>query len=221
MTKQVTLAVPTYRRYDLLAQMLIKSAEAGTRPPDRYYIVDNGGSLDPVAYGLPTAKVEIYRPGRNLGVSASWNHIHRTVDEYVIMACDDMALYPNTVEALVAAAETHPDVGFFFPSDNAHTMFGVYLQRRSFFEQIGEYDEHFWPAYFEDNDYARRIQLASGKTMSVPDCGMSHFHSGTLKSYSEQEMQQHHSNFERLRAYYCQKWGGPPGHEQFKTPFNR
>lgn len=171
----VTLAVPTYRRYDLLAQMLVKSAEAGTRPPDRYYIIDNGGSLDPVAYGLPTHKVEIYRPGKNLGVSASWNHVHRTIEGHVILACDDMALYPPTVEALVAAAESHPDVGFFFPSDNAHTMFGVYLQRRWCFEQIGEYDETFYPAYFEDNDYARRIQLAGMKTMAVPGAGMSHF----------------------------------------------
>lgn len=219
--KTVTVAVPTYRRYDLLVQMLIKSAEFGTRLPDRYYIIDNGGTLDQASLGLPADRVVVHRPGKNLGVSASWNHGHRTLTDHVIWACDDMALHPPTVERLVEAAEAHSDVAFFFPEHNAGTMFGVYLMPQWAFEKIGPFDEGFYPAYFEDNDYARRIQLAGLKTMIVPGCGMNHFKSGTLASYNAHEMAQHHSNFERLRAYYCQKWGGPPGHEQFKTPFNR
>jgi len=216
--KTVTLAVPTVRRYDLLAQLLVASAERGTRRPDHYYIVDNGGRLDPKAYGLPTERTTVFQPGRNLGVSASWNHGHRLLSEYVIWACDDMELYSVTIENLVAAADANPEVGFFYPQDNAHTIFGVNLMRRWVFEKVGPYDEAFYPAYFEDNDYAYRLKLANVPLMAVPG-GMSHVGSATLKSYSEAEMNEHHGRFEALRAYYVKKWGGQPGHEKYTEPF--
>lgn len=218
---QVTLVVPTLRRYDLLAQLLIPSAERGTRPPDHIHVIDNGGALDPKAYGLPTAKLSVFQPGRNIGVSASWNHAHRTISEYVVMACDDMELYPNTIEALVAAAEANPAVGYFFPEHNAHSMFGVNILRRWAWDKVGPYDELFYPAYFEDNDYAIRLRLAGVPTMAVPDCGMNHVGSATLQSFSEAEKNAHHANFDRLRMYYVQKWGGQPGHERYNSPFNK
>lgn len=216
----VTLAVPTLRRYDLLASLLVPSAERGSRRPDRYYIVDNGGSLDPTVLGLPLDRTTVYRPGRNLGVSASWNHGHSLLDEYVVWVCDDMEVGPTAIEALVAAADAHPDVGYFFPAHNAGTMFGLNILRRWAFEKIGPYDESFWPAYFEDNDYAYRIKLAGVPVMAVEGASIaSHVGSATLKSYTEAEMQVHHSRFEALRAYYVRKWGGPPGQEKFVTPF--
>jgi GT2 family glycosyltransferase len=198
---------------------MIPSAERGTRVPDAYYIVDNGGRLDPAAYGLPTHKTTVFNPGRNMGVAAAWNHIHRAVDEYVIIICDDMELMPNTIAALVAAADAHPDHGFFWPQYDQHSMFGVNLLRHWAFEKIGPYDEQFHPAYFEDNDYARRMQLAGLPTMNVAGCGLSHHvGSATLKSYSPDEMTSHHSNFEANRARYIAKWGGLPGHETFQKP---
>jgi GT2 family glycosyltransferase len=223
--KTVTLAVPTLRRYDLLTHLLVASAERGTRKPDQYFVVDNGGGLDAVAYGLPTEKTTIYKPGRNLGVSASWNHAIRERlpsddDGYLIMACDDMDLYANTVEALVAAADAHPEVGFFYPEHNAHTMFGVYLQRRWCWDKIGPYDERFWPAYFEDNDYCYRLKLAGVPLMTVPGCGNNHVGSATMATYNEDEMREHHARFDGCRNYYIQKWGGPPHGERFSTPFN-
>lgn len=216
----ITLCVPTIRRYDLLAQLLVPSAERNTRPPDRYYIIDNGGGLDAAAYGLPTEKTTVFNPGRNLGVAASWNQAHRANEEWVIMACDDMDLYSTTIEALIAAAETHPEIGFFFPQMNAHTMFGVYLQRRWCFEKVGPYDENFWPAYYEDNDYCRRLELAGMSTMEVPNCGMNHVVSATLKTYNEDEMAAHHARFEALGEYYQRKWGGMPHRETYTVPFD-
>ena len=216
----VTLAVPTLKRYDLLSNLLIASAERNTRPPDRYYVVDNGGGYDPAAYGAPTSKTRVYKPGRNIGVAAAWNHVLTTIDEPVIMACDDMDLWPGTVAAMVEAYKVHEDVDFFFPQHNAHTMFGVYLLRRRVFDKIGMFDEAFSPAYFEDNDYAYRMKLAGIKTMTVPLAGMNHVGSATLKSFSGDEMKQHHASFEALRKLYVRKWGGQPGHEVFTAPYD-
>lgn len=223
--KHVTLMVPTLRRYDLLSQMLVPSAERNTRPPDRYLVVDNGGNLDASAYGLPTEKTTVIKPGRNLGVAASWNHAFDAVlpddeSKYLIMACDDMELLPNTVEALVAAADAHPEVGFFWPEHNAHTMFGVYLQRRWCLDRVGYYDANFWPAYFEDNDYCYRLKLSGVPIMTVPDCGMTHVRSATMATYSAEEMTEHHQRFDGCRNYYTRKWGGAPHSETFTVPFN-
>lgn len=221
MSPKITLVVPTLRRYDLLTQMLIASAERGTRPPDHYFVIDNGGTLDPGSYGLPTAKMTVYKPGHNIGVAASWNHALRTIPEYAIMACDDMSLFPNTIELLAAAADADQSTGFFYPKENAHTTFGVYLMRSWCFQEVGAFDEAFSPAYFEDNDYAYRLSLAGMKTLEIPDCGFTHVGSATLKSFNANEQSAHHANFNRLREHYKQKWGGLPGHESFKTPFNR
>ena len=205
----LTVAVPTYRRYDLLRAM-VDSAEAGTMVPDRYYIVDNGGSLDPAAYGLPTVKTEVFRPGRNLGVSAAWNHIITTQDEPLIMVCDDITFHADTIRVLVEAYNAHPEISFF----------SVYMQRRALLERIGGYDEAFWPAYFEDNDYVYRMRLAGVLHMAVPDIGYNHVGSATLRSFNENEMREHHSRFNGLRDHYVRKWGGQPGCERFTVPFN-
>lgn len=221
----VTLAVPTLRRYDLLAQLLIPSAERGSRKPDRYFVVDNGGGFDPVAYGVPSDKTTVHKAGRNLGVSASWNVAFNTVlpsDDagYLIMACDDMDLYGTTVEALVAAAVAHPEVGYFWPQHNAHTMFGVYLMRRWCFDKVGPFDENFWPAYFEDNDYCYRLKLCGVPIMEVPGCGMNHVGSATIATYNVDEMNDHHARFNACSSYYMRKWGGAPHNERYTVPFN-
>lgn len=214
----LTVAVPTYRRYDLLRQMM-DSAEKGSLVPDRYYIVDNGGSLDPAAYGMPTVKVEIWRPGRNIGVSAAWNHILKTQPEHVVVACDDVQFHGETLRRLVEEYDAHPEIPFFFPAVTP-SMFSVFMQRRSLLEQIGGYDEAFYPAYFEDNDYVRRMHLAGIPYRGVPGLGYNHVGSGTLKTFSPAEMEEHHSRFQGLQQYYVRKWGGLPGREQYKVPFN-
>ena len=216
----ITLACPTYRRYDLLGQM-VASAERGTVVPDRYYIVDNGGSFVAGAHGLPTVKTEVASPGRNMGVSASWNVTLSRHDDIVIMVCDDVVLGTHTVEALVQGYEAHPEIGFFFPE--SASMFTVYLQRKSLFEKLGPYDEQFWPAYFEDNDMYRRMGLAGERSLAVTGEGVGYYHhlSATMKTYNADEMRDHHARFEACQRYYVQKWGGMPHHERFATPFGR
>jgi GT2 family glycosyltransferase len=214
----LTVAVPTYRRYDLLRQMM-DSAEAGSLVPDRYYIVDNGGSLDPAAYGMPTAKIEVWRPGRNIGVSAAWNHILTTQEEHVAVVCDDVRFHGDTLRLLVEAYDASPEISLFHPAVTP-SMFSVFMQRRELLERIGGYDENFWPAYFEDNDYVYRMKLAGVSHLAVPGLGYDHVGSGTLKSFSPAEMEEHHGRFQGLQQYYVRKWGGMPGREKYQVPFN-
>jgi GT2 family glycosyltransferase len=97
-------------------------------------------------------------------------------------------------------------------------MFCVFLLKRFAFERVGRFDERFYPAYFEDNDYHRRMKLAGIKEAFVEDTGYEHVGSATLKSFSPEETQEHHRNFVRLRELYVLKWGGLPGAEIYETP---
>lgn len=214
----ITLGVPCFRRYDLL-QKLLESAERGTVKPDRYMVIDNGSQLrQQIAGGsiaLP-ANTEIHNFNKNIGVSTAWNKIFRSSPDWVVISNDDVEFAPDMLEKLVRAAETS-EAEYLFPG-SAGSMFCVFLLKQSGYTKIGPFDENFYPAYFEDNDYHRRMKLLNIHELQVPDAGYLHVGSAYLKSLSPSEMQQHHSNFRRNQNYYVHKWGGPPGHESLTQP---
>lgn len=222
----VTLGVPTLNRYDLCAELLA-SACAGTLPPDQIVVVDNGGKLADGGYQNPlhTRPVEIVRPGKNLGVGPSWNILARdnlkTPEDRLLICGDDVSLGTNCIEQLLKTMEeTGVDLAFPDPARSTmHQMFSCFMVRLSLFEKVGYFDEMFWPAYFEDNDFHRRMKIA-GATEAIAPCGYDHVNSGTMKQYSQKELEQHHVRFRACRDYYIQKWGGLPGEERFATPFD-
>lgn len=217
----ITLAAPCYRRYDLL-QKLFESAERGTRKPDQYVVVDNGLQLpDKVESGeivLPKNTTVIHT-GRANGVAGAWNMVHRAYPDWVIISNDDVELDEYCVERMVEAAEDETnDAEFFFPAYSPGAMFCVFLIKHTLLERIGYFDERFYPAYFEDNDYHRRMKLAGAKECLVPGASYGHFGSATLKSFSDLEMFRHHEEFERNKRFYIDKWGGEPGAETQTIP---
>lgn len=217
---RVVLAVPCLRRYDLL-QKLCESAERGTRKPDSYFIVDNGGNLPgKLASGEvhlpPTALVASQTKPR--GVAGAWNlALRENKGAHVIISNDDVELHASTVEALVRGAE-ETDAEFIATAFNPGAMFCVFLIKHSLIERIGAFDERFYPAYFEDNDYHRRMKLAGVQELQVDGASYDHVGSATLKVLSAQEIQQHNKDFERNRKLYIQKWGNVPGLEAYDKP---
>lgn len=91
------------------------------------------------------------------------------------------------------------------------------LYKRAAFDKIGYVDVNFYPAYFEDNDYARRAVNAGVKYCSVNDAQYFHFwsrtlHQGTGGSTDKQ--------FAANRRFYQTKWGGDFAAERWTVPFN-
>jgi hypothetical protein len=91
------------------------------------------------------------------------------------------------------------------------------LFKRAVFEKIGYIDAHFYPAYYEDNDYVRRAVLAGLKSCTVGNAFYFHFWSRTIKQGSGGSTTRY---FENNRRYYHVKWGGDFGKETFTQPFN-
>jgi GT2 family glycosyltransferase len=190
-------------------------------------VVDNGGKLRQESFINPrhTVPVQLLQPPSNLGVGPSWNLLARefllTEEDLLLICGDDVTLHSDTIEKLVQVAHVS-QADFVIPDQSRATMpqaFSCFMVRKSLFEKVGYFDERFWPAYFEDNDFHRRMKIA-GAVEAVAPCGYDHLNSGTLKAYSKQELDQHHVRFRACRDYYIEKWGGLPGEERFNEPFN-
>jgi O-antigen biosynthesis protein len=76
--------------------------------------------------------------------------------------------------------------------------------KRDVLEQIGYFDESFYPAYFEEPDLCLRAKQAGYKTVYVPSAVAIHHESATLSMRSEEYFRLHHAN--RLR-FVAKHWG--------------
>ena len=218
----IHLAIPTLSRFDCLERCL-DSALSGSVVPESITIIDNsGGKLrdsDFMArYNLPN--VLILTPNRNIGVGPAWNLLLTRIfaqnpDNVALISNDDVTFKQDTIEWFAKITQDHT-LGLVYTDAKKYALFAV---RYWAFKAIGLFDEQFFPAYFEDNDYDYRARL-----LEVPICVLQtdfeHIGSGTLKSWDEKRTSQHHEEFRANQARYVRKWGGRPGNEQYRVPYN-
>jgi GT2 family glycosyltransferase len=195
----------------------------GSNRPDKIYVVDN--SLDSSAYRhlytsgtLDKYAIEIWPMNGNIGVAASWNKFMQIDEDYIIIANDDIKVHYHTIEHIVNEAERQTDQIFFAGAGESGNAFSLFLLTTLGYKLIGAFDEKFYPAYFEDNDYAWRMLNAGYSIIEVPNAHYDHVGSSTLKSFSTAERRIHDKNFQRNQSYYIFKWGGLPHHEIRKEP---
>lgn len=221
---RVILGCPTLRRYDLLVGML-QSAAAGTRPPDRYVVIDNGGTLwteTPKPESVRALPLLVDVPGENLGCARSWNTFAKTLlfndDTALLLVGDDVLFRADTIGAMVDAMETQ-DADFVTAEPGG---FSCFMVRHRLFQKIGYFDEQFWPAYYEDNDFHRRMQLSGVCKEVLVSARYDHVNKGsqTYASFNAVERMEHNKRFETNRARYVSKWGGLPHEEKFNEPYN-
>lgn len=195
-------------------------------PLKRYYILDNSEGKDP---SVDNAIDEICA-----------NH-PENIDEIVIVSNNQNAGYPGAVNQIIRD-NTDCDhwivTGFdwWVDKDQYKNLLdkdfkeGVFLGEGiddmcgfiftpSLIEKVGLLDENFFPGYFEDNDYKRRIKLANADIVHLPLHNI-HDRSSTLNS-SIRFKQKNQYTFQQNYMYYIDKWGGKPGQEKYDTPFNQ
>lgn len=90
------------------------------------------------------------------------------------------------------------------------------LYRRSVFDKLGYIDVNFWPAYFSDNDIARRAVNEGIKSCALRHAVYFHFWSRTIKQGDGHPPRAFAANAE----FYGRKWGGAFAHEAWRQPFN-
>lgn len=102
-----------------------------------------------------------------------------------------------------------------------HPNFSAFMVSKDCWEIVGEFDELFEPAYFEDNDFHYRMGLEGVGGIVYPPAMFYHYGSRTQNEANEDGKPIVVSTmFENNRGFYVRKWGGVPGSETFKTPYN-
>jgi hypothetical protein len=164
------LVVPTLTRHDLLGRML-ESVDAAV---ERLVVLDNSGRGVEIPDG-PWEQADVFAMPSNLGVAASWNlaikigHRH----PWVMVCSDDMWWPENAMQEFVElSGENRIVLSSTWPFWCAFTI-GMGVVSR-----VGLFDEGYYPAYYEDTEYERRMNEQGVQKLLGPAVG--HDNSSTL-----------------------------------------
>jgi len=208
------IGIPTINRLDLLQDSLPKYLV--DFKDVEIHIIDNGKQN--IHQNLPILReysnVFVYQEDYNLGVAGSWNKLCNIIFEKyenALLINDDVYLGYST--EVVEKSIDKTKVGIVQSDFN----WSVLLINRDLYEFIGDFDEDFYPAYFEDSDYIYRVKLKG--LLHEIDYTLS---PKTKRSFGSTEMDKDlNKNFQRNRARYIKKWGNSPLLETFIKPFNK
>lgn len=156
----------------------------------------------------------------NRGTSAAWNDgVNAALSggaDWLVILSEAMRFGPPGGDDFLATLDVTLDP---IAVEAGHGLgFHCLAFPRRVLETVGRFDENL-KAYFEDNDYARRIFLAFGldppywqKVTDLELAFAGFAHAIDLAGVRP--------NNDQLRGYYIDKWGAPPGGgESFATPF--
>jgi hypothetical protein len=157
---------------------------------------------------------------------------------YVIVMNLDVSLHERTVDALVDYARAHPDPIVWSarlcetadelnapldptkPLPDMHWSF--FMVDARLFQEVGEFDEQFDPAYYEDLDMAYRVKLQGLRCEVASNAPFAHYHMGTFKGeaaggVSESDLgKKIETIVSNNLSRYITKWGGQPKQETVK-----
>lgn len=184
-----------------------------------------------LAVAETAANVSLHNHGSNRGVARSWNDIIVESGEIgcktLIICNDDVVFTDGDIDKLAEKAQKYPD-RYMVSCAGWHDYYQKRVDSHGYscfvlnpvaVQELGYFDENFVPAYFEDTDHHRRASLSGLVEENVPDTGVIHLGSNSIRYNKELEKQNVYT-FTENRNYYMDKWGGTPGNELFKRPFN-
>lgn len=203
-----SIGIPTLNRADLLLPSIEKYV-TDFRNTD-IHIVDNGNQNIDFVHN----SVHIYNPKNNIGVAASWNKLCKEIfktKDWALLVNDDVYLgYGNQrVNMCIEFSE----VGIV----QSEKSWSVLLINKDLYEYIGEFDEGFYPAYYEDSDYLYRLQLSGIRQEVMHYLNPSVFRVSQTYEKAPDLVNLAMSN---SKERYIEKWGGLPYMEIYTEPFN-
>ena len=205
------MVVPTLTRHDLLERML-DSVDVAVR---HLVVIDNSGDGFEVGDG-PWEDATVLRLPANLGVAASWNLAVRLAHRqpWVLIASDDVLWPAGSLEQFVyLSGEERLVLSQTMPYWCAFTL-GMSVVR-----DVGLFDEGYFPAYFEDNDYERRcgragvfvdrdgppVLHANSSTLNTPERNFAAHNQRSFEANARLFAEDRHHGFDPYR-WRAQSW---------------
>lgn len=175
-----TMIVPTLNGHKRLSNMI----DSIDYPVNDLIIIDNGASNRGAfelmhIYDNPNVnKTHVISLPSNLGVAASWN-LGIKLTPFSAFWCivnDDVIFEPGALELLTQASGAD---NLAFP--DSPQPWSAFTIGEGVVDAVGIFDEIFYPAYFEDTDYKRRVQAHMGSEAFVhTSARIEHFNSSTI-----------------------------------------
>lgn len=158
-------------------------------------------------------------PPANAGVARSWNLIFgQAAAMYVdhVALVSQGTLLDGGTDRLARLVAEHADWRGMLTDFAWHCI----VLSVELWKAVGPFDEQFWPAYYEDCDYVRRLEILGLHTPSnpIPKVGRD------LLDGTEQTAAALTAGVIDSSCYgengrrYAEKWGGSPGHERLIDP---
>lgn len=198
----VGVGIPTYNRYDILKPNLIAYKQDFDGAP--FFIVDNGNQ--------GVLHNNVYVPENNIGVAASWNYLCKEIFktcEYALILNDDIYLGKtlNIVKQIIAKKPN--------TFTRATPDWCAFIIPKTVYEEVGEFDECFYPAYYEDKSYEYRMKLKRMPINKTPLLNPYIYRSSSSLEKDPTILEHSKKN----RKLYISMWGGEPEREKFTTAF--
>jgi GT2 family glycosyltransferase len=206
------IGIPTLNRADLLLPTLAKYVTEDFKNIE-IHIIDNG--KQDLSFLNVFPNVIVYEQDHNIGVAASWNKLCKIIFEkhnHALILNDDVYLGYNTdvVNSVIEKYE--------YSLVQSYVSWSVILMSKYMYDYIGDFDETFYPAYYEDSDYLYRMKL-KGIRQDVE----AELNPQTVRISMTQERDPElvNASMEANRLRYIEKWGNSPLLETFLTPYNK
>jgi len=177
-----TMIVPTLNGHKRLANLI----DSVDYPVNDLVIIDNGhsnrGAYDLMCvYDNPNIyKTHTISLPSNLGVAASWNLGIKVFpwSEYWCIVNDDVTFEPGALQLLELASNERRIALVDSPQ-----LWCAFTLGESVVDRVGLFDEAFYPAYFEDNDYLRRAtHILGNDVVNYSAAKVDHANSSTICS---------------------------------------
>jgi GT2 family glycosyltransferase len=239
------IVIPTLNLLDLLKGTLesIRMSE-----PYGIVVIDNNSTDKTEDFMKKESKkknVVYFRAKTNLGASGSWNagieigaKLFNASKFFIVN--NDIIFHPKTLDILSKALDRKdvfmatafdvsgkcavPEEIFKFPLPKTGIEkntpdFSCFSIKKETIQRVGMFDEGIYPAYFEDNDFHYRMKLEGMKAHCLHDCPYFHYGSRSMK-ISKEFKDYLGRRYAKNREYFERKWGGRPGKEKWKVPFD-
>lgn len=208
-SKTFAIGIPTINRYDLLAPFL-KNYMANF-PNTLIYVLDNG--LQEIE--VQGKNFHLITSSEPKGVAASWNALCNFIfkeHNYALILNDDV-FFDKTQHQVHEFLAIHHQPDFYI-SQKGYCSF---IMPKVTFNRVGKFDESFKGAYFEDNDYNRRMYLDRSLVLKHKFLNPGIYN----ESSSISKDKSLNANYDRNLVHYEEKWGGCVGAEKYLKPFNK
>jgi len=185
----VKLCVPTLICYDLCVDM-IKSAMNNTIQPDEYIVIDNGNGGFKDIYdksGLNLSNLKIIYPGFK-SVAQTWNWLLNNLSGNLLIVNDDLILDPKLIETFLNYKNQEKDDKVVMYTNGNINAYSLFMMDSSIMNKMGEFDENFIPAYYEDTDHHYRMKLLGLKRVDIPGLNTQHLDSSTKKELDKRNI---------------------------------